>query len=235
MSKLNATAIIAARANSKGIKDKNLQHIDKKNLVQISIEQGLKTCEIVILSSDSHEIREIGREYKSVFIVERNLELAKDETPKLPVLRNAIEKYEQEVGKCSNIIFDLQPTSPFRKEDSILKAYDLFKKYDDAANLVSVSSTSFHPSYNLLEFKENNEVDLLDRLSEPITGRNLMPDTYKMDGCLFIWRKEALMKNLENRVILNSTIGFKISEIESLDIDTHEDLDYARYIYKKLF
>ena len=76
---------------------------------------------------------------------------------------------------------------------------------------------------------------LLDRLSEPITGRNLMPDTYKMDGCLFIWRKEALMKNLENRVILNSTIGFKISEIESLDIDTHEDLDYARYIYKKLF
>ena len=75
MSKLNATAIIAARANSKGIKDKNLQHIDKKNLVQISIEQGLKTCEIVILSSDSHEIREVGREYKDVFIVERNLDI----------------------------------------------------------------------------------------------------------------------------------------------------------------
>ena len=61
MSKLNATAVIAARANSKGIKDKNLQYIDKKNLVQISIEQGLRTCNTVILSSDSKEINEIGR------------------------------------------------------------------------------------------------------------------------------------------------------------------------------
>ena len=108
MSKLNATAIIAARGNSKGIKDKNLQLIDQKNLVQISIEQGLRNCEIVILSSDSNEINEIGRQYEDLFIIDRDTELAKDETPKLPVLRNAIEIYEKEVGKCSEIIFDLQ-------------------------------------------------------------------------------------------------------------------------------
>ena len=146
MSKLNATAIIAARANSKGIKDKNLQYINKKNLVEISIEQGLRTCEIVILSSDSSKINEIGKQYDNVFIIERHAELSEDETPKLPVLRNAVEIYEKEVGKCSDIIFDLQPTSPFRKDESILKSYELFRKDDDSTNLVSVSSTSFHPS-----------------------------------------------------------------------------------------
>lgn len=234
MSKLNATAIIAARANSKGIKDKNLQYIDNKNLVQISIEQGLRTCNTVILSSDSKEINEIGRYYEGVFIIERDLALAKDETPKLPVLRNAIELYEKEVGKCADIVFDLQPTSPFRKDDSILKSYDLFRKYDNASNLVSVSSTSFHPSYNLLEFKKDNAVELLNKIPEPITGRNLMPETYKMDGCIFIWKKEILMNNSENRIILNNTIGFRVSDIESLDIDTQEDLDYARYISEKL-
>ena len=235
MSKLNATAIIAARANSKGIKDKNLQYINKKNLVEISIEQGLRTCEIVILSSDSSKINEIGKQYDNVFIIERHAELSEDETPKLPVLRNAVEIYEKEVGKCSDIIFDLQPTSPFRKDESILKSYELFRKDDDLTNLVSVSSTSFHPSYNLLEFRENNEVELLNRTLEPITGRNMLPDTYKMDGCIFIWRKKILMKNLENRVVLNNTIGYKVSEIESLDIDTQEDLDYARYVSEKLF
>lgn len=195
MSKLNATAIIAARANSKGIKDKNLQYINKKNLVEISIEQGLRTCEIVILSSDSSKINEIGKQYDNVFIIERHAELSEDETPKLPVLRNAVEIYEKEVGKCSDIIFDLQPTSPFRKDESILKSYELFRKDDDSTNLVSVSSTSFHPSYNLLEFRENNEVELLNRTLEPITGRNMLPDTYKMDGCIFIWRK----KNIDDK------------------------------------
>ena len=62
----------------------------------------------------------------------------------------------------------------------------------------------------------------------------MLPDTYKMDGCIFIWRKKILMTNEENRVILNNTIGYRVSEIESLDIDNQEDLDYARYISEKL-
>ena len=62
----------------------------------------------------------------------------------------------------------------------------------------------------------------------------MLPDTYKMDGCIFIWRKKILMTNVENRVILNNTIGYRVSEIESLDIDNQEDLDYARYISEKL-
>ena len=40
------------------------------------------------------------------------------------------------------------------------------------------------------------------------------------------------MTNLENRVVLNNTIGYKVSKIESLDIDTQEDLDYARFVSK---
>ena len=234
MSKLNATAIISARANSKGIKDKNLKCIGDKNLVQISIEQALRTCEIVILSSDSNKINDFGRQYDNVFVIDRSVNLAEDMTPKIPVLKNAIEIYEKEVGKCSEIIFDFQPTSPLRKDSSILKSYKLLKENSNSSNLVSVSPTTYHPSYNLLKFKENNEVDLLNRTSTPITGRNMLPETYKLNGCIFIWRKKFLMSNVDNRIILNNTMGFIISETESLDIDSQNDLDYVRYLSEKL-
>ena len=156
-------------------------------------------------------------------------------SPKLPVLRNAIEIYEDRLGNCSDIIFDLQPTSPFRKDESIFKSYKLLDQNNKLTNLVSISSTSLHPSYNLLEFKKNNKVELLNRPLEPITGRNMLPDTYTMDGCLCVWRTKALMNNQENRVILENTVGFKVTNIESIDIDSQEDLDYARYVSKKLF
>ena len=67
--------------NSKGITDKNLQHINKKSLVQISIEQGLRTCETVILTSDSAEILEVGNEYDDVFIINRDQNLVKRSHP----------------------------------------------------------------------------------------------------------------------------------------------------------
>ena len=51
----------------------------------------------------------------------------------------------------------------------------------------------------------------------------------------YLYGEKTLMTNLENRVVLNNTIGYKVSEIESLDIDTQEDLEYARYVSEKLF
>ena len=235
MEKINSTAIIAARKDSKGIKDKNLQKIGNTPLVEISILQATRTCKNVLVTTDSPEIISLAKKYKDVFVVNRNKQLAKDDSPKLPVLQNAITVAESEGLVCNDFIFDLQPTSPFRRDDSILKSYELLKKYDKSSNLVSVSPTSYHPSYNLLAFKEENGVELLHKTSEPITGRNMLPSTYKMDGCIFLWKKQILMNNFDNRIILSNTIGYKVSKIESLDIDTPEDLDYARYISKKLF
>ena len=57
-------ALIPARSGSKSIKDKNIQKIGKKNLINYILSTLLKVKEInrVILSSDSQKILNIAKE-----------------------------------------------------------------------------------------------------------------------------------------------------------------------------
>ena len=122
MNKIKALAIICARKNSKGIKNKNLSKIGEKSLIQICIEQALRCVEDVVVSSDSTEVLDIARTYDSVVIIDRPSDLAQDTTPKLPVLQHALEQ----VSTQYDIIFDLQPTSPLRTDESIFNSFNLF-------------------------------------------------------------------------------------------------------------
>ena len=61
--KNNLIAFIPARKGSKSIKNKNLKLINKKSLVEITIDQALKSkiFKKIILSSDSNKILDIGK------------------------------------------------------------------------------------------------------------------------------------------------------------------------------
>ena len=64
----NLIAFIPARKGSKSIKNKNLKLINKKSLVEITIDQAIKSkiFKRVILSSDSKKILEIGKKKKKL-------------------------------------------------------------------------------------------------------------------------------------------------------------------------
>ena len=70
MEKINSTAIIAARKDSKGIKDKNLQKIGNTPLVEISILQATRTCKNVLVTTDSPEIISLA---KSIIVISFSL------------------------------------------------------------------------------------------------------------------------------------------------------------------
>ena len=61
MNNINSVAIILARGGSKGIKNKNLQAINNKSLLEITVNQLRKKLKIdIFVSSDSKEILEKG-------------------------------------------------------------------------------------------------------------------------------------------------------------------------------
>ena len=111
-------ALIAARKNSKGVKNKNLLKIKKKTITKIAVKLALKSKKIgfVILSSDGQKILDSVKDEKKLLKIKRRKNLAKDTTPMLPVMKDAIEYFEKKnrykYMVKNLIIFD--PTSPLR-------------------------------------------------------------------------------------------------------------------------
>lgn len=233
MKKIKASAVICARKNSKGIKNKNLSRLNGEPLIKICIEQAIRCVEQVIVSSDSQEILDIAKSYNSVITIERPSDLAKDTTPKIPVLQHAIKEVEERGIEVSDIVYDLQATSPLREDESILNTFDMFIKEEEAENLISINKTSIHPSYNLVTKDRDSKVRLLEEPKEPVTGRNLLPETFLINGLIYVWRKNALMKRINNNIIGDFTISYETEMVESLDIDTEDDLLIAKAIIRK--
>ena len=83
MVKKNFLCIITARANSKGIKNKNLQKINNKELIYYPIKAALKSKFIndVVVSTDSPKIAKISKVYGANVPFLRPKKFALDSSP----------------------------------------------------------------------------------------------------------------------------------------------------------
>ena len=85
-------AIIAARAGSKGIKNKNFVKINKKYLIDYTIREAKKSKLInkIVISSDSQKILQIAKKRKIEFIARPKI-LSEDKTPIYPVIKHVLD------------------------------------------------------------------------------------------------------------------------------------------------
>ena len=116
--------IILARKNSKRIKNKNIKILNDRHLIEWTIDfaKQINIFKNIILSTDSHLIREIGLKKFIECKKLRRGDLAKDDTKSIDVVFEIIKNIE----KTKNFIL-LQPTSPFRSKQDILKAIQVYK------------------------------------------------------------------------------------------------------------
>ncbi len=115
MIKIKTLAIIPARGGSKGIPRKNIKPFLGKPLIEYTIKLALSIQEIdkVLVSTDDKEIAEISKAAGAEVPFLRPEELAQDNTPSIPVFRQAIS-FLEEKGKSYENILILEPTSPLR-------------------------------------------------------------------------------------------------------------------------
>ncbi len=222
--------LVAARKNSKGVKNKNLIKIKGKPITKIATELAIKCKKIdhVILSSDSDKILNLIN-HKKLLKIKRKKILSKDNTPMLPVILNAIKYYERTYKKTVSKIVLFDPTAPLRKIKDINQAINLFnKKKPDL--LISAHESSHNPYFSVLE-KKGRYYRLSKHYGKNPGSRQSVPEVFDVNTIVWIYSKKAVVK-IKKRVP-KKTIILKTDADRSIDIDTKNDIKRIKYFLKK--
>ena len=93
---MNILCTICARSGSKGVPHKNLKHLIGKPLLTHSIKHARKSglFNYIVVSTDSEEIKKISEEFGAYSWFLRPKRLSLDSSPKIPVIRHALQKAE---------------------------------------------------------------------------------------------------------------------------------------------
>lgn len=219
-------AVIPARSGSKGLKDKNMKLLGGRPLVMYSIEAAneSKMFDTVMVSTDSPEYAFIAEKCGAEVPFLRSKENSSDAAGSWSVVSEVLSWYEKR-----GISFDsfclLQPTSPFRTAEDIIRAYRLFDE-KRAVSVVSVCKAE-HPLewYGLLDSERG-----LDGFIKPASERQrqLQKQYYRVNGAVYIARVKDFLE--DHFLYRKGGYAYIMDADRSLDIDTEEDFCYAEFL-----
>ena len=223
--------VIPARGGSKGIKLKNLRKINKKSLLQITIDfaKSLRFVDQITVSSDHSKILEITKKNK-IFSTVRDKKLAGDRIGDFDVLKHAIKNVEKKTLTRFDIIIYLQPTSPFRKLKDVKAATKIMIKKDcDSIWSVTEASCKYHPN-KMLELSKLKKLKLYTKQGEKIIARQELSNIYIRNGLFYIFNKKRLLKG--NKIYLKNMLPYIIKH-QYVNIDDKRDLKKSKLLAKK--
>jgi len=220
--RMRVLGIITARGGSKGILRKNIHLLAGKPLLQYTAEAALGTKRLtrVILSTDDEEIAEVGRKCGLEVPFLRPPELARDDTPTLPVLQHAVGALEK-TGSWIDAVCLLQPTAPFRRPEDIDGCIVLLTE-TGADSVVTVLPVPPEHNPHWVYFRDDQGFLRLSTGEDaPIPRRQLLPPAFHREGSVYVTRRDVLMER--NSLYGSKVAAFLIEPSRSVNLDTMED------------
>lgn len=221
-------AVIPARGGSKRIPRKNIKAFCGKPMIARSIEAALASeCfDEVIVSTDDAEIADVARHYGAAVPFMRPVELSNDYAGTTPVIRHAVEWYQQH-GKKPEQVCCIYATAPFVQAEDIRRGFHLLSELDvDYA--FSVASFAF-PVQRAIRITPNTRVDML--YPEYANTRSQDLEEAFHDAGQFYWgRADSWVE--EKPIFSADAVPVILPRFLVQDIDTVEDWHRAELMYK---
>ena len=224
-------ALICARSGSRGFPNKNNLVFDGKTLIQIAIDQAIKSniFDKVAFSSDSDDYLNSISNQKFLVKIKRPIELSKSESSKWKVFRHAVEEIERKFPDNNvEYIADLDVTVPNRKFNHIYNSFDLLKK-NKTCVIITAYKGERSPYFNIIEKKGNNW-EVSKKINDLIIkNRQESPKTLFLSPSVFFFSKNTLFNT--NHWSDSKIIPLVIPRIEGMDIDSKEDYEILTKIF----
>ena len=225
-------AIIAARAGSKGLKNKNILKLNGKPLIAYSIQHALRSKFItkVIVSTDSPKIAKIAKKYGAEVPFLRPKKLAQDNSSINKAFEHAILFLEKK-GFCYENFISLGGSCPIRTKQDIDNAVKLYFK-KKAQTLISVKENDKPIEWY---FKKTKGERLIKFQKKQMQNRQKHEKLLIPNGSIYVFNTKKLLKNIKlNKDYSNNrTFYYLMPEERSVDIDNLNDFCFADYLLRK--
>lgn len=226
--KINIIGLVAAKKNSRDLKNKNFKKLNNYFLFEIALLGSLKSKLIkkTFLSSDSKKMLNRGKNLGSIPI-KRDKKLCSYKATANQVIYDFIKKNISIDDINTSIIVYLQPTSPFRDYKHIDLALKKFLN-KKSKTLVSVKeNNSFFKSFSL----NKNKLKPYFHKKLVTFNRQELKKIYSPNGAIYIFYVKEFLKNKE--INFENCDFFLMNRVESIDIDSIEDYELAKNLSKK--
>ena len=215
---------IPARFGSKRLKGKNMRPIKKKPLIYYTLKTAkdikakVKETEIIISSDDSKIIRYSNRYLKQQSIYLRPKSVSKSSSSMEETLLNLIKNLKTKKINPKNILI-LQPTSPIRDCNNILKFFKMLDLSKKISSIVSISK----PIETPLDFIYKNNKNLFSSIKSLKKNKRF----FVINGNFYIIKTKYLMKKKKIFDFTKQTKFVEIDKSNSLDINDIFDFKFC--------
>jgi CMP-N-acetylneuraminic acid synthetase len=150
--------------------------------------------------------------------------LATDEASSLEVALHALRWEEENRSPIDEFVL-LQPTSPLRTAEDVRLSSLIMEQ--GAPAVVSVVESEVHPWF-LSTLEDDGTLSPVMPPPEGYWRRQDVPRVYRPNGAVY-WIKTSVLFN-ERTFMPSQTRAYVMPEVRSVDIDTRDDLELARWL-----
>ncbi len=222
----NIVVIIPARSGSKRLPGKNKRELAGKPLILWSLDAAKKIIDVsnIFVSTDDKEIELICKLSGANVPWIRPAYLSTDFATSVDVVLHFLDWYEAAYSKPDGILL-LQPTSPFRSSETLLRGISLFNDFQ--RSIVGVSLCKDHPEWTFSiddrRLSPNFGWDKVNKRSQDL------PPAYVINGAFYLISPDELRNN--NSFVIKESLPLVMSEYyERIDIDDENDWMIAEAI-----